>query len=161
MQQKTIVISIALFLVIVVGMFMFAYLKKAEVVNAPVVTDEDIATEGEVKYASITRVTAKHFFKDGVHTLAGEIPMPTPCDLLEAEARVMESFPEQIAIDFNVINNAEFCAQVITPQRFKVSASASEGAVFSAEFMGRQVELNLVPAAEGESPDDFELFIKG
>ncbi len=160
MQQKTIVISVALFLVIVVGMFMFAYLKKAEVVNPPV-TDEQTDVAGEVKYASITRVTAKHYFKDGVHTLAGEIPMPTPCDLLEADATVAESFPEQITVNFDVINNAEFCAQVITPQRFKVSASASEGATFSAMFMGRQVELNLVPAAEGESPDDFELFIKG
>jgi hypothetical protein len=158
MNQKTIVISVALFIIIVLGMFAFAYLKKAEV-TPPV--EETQQPQEEVAYASITRVTAKHFFIDGVHTIAGEIEMPTPCDLLEADARVMESFPEQVAIDFTVINSAEFCAQQVTPARFKVSATASENATFSATLMGRPVELNLVPAAEGETPDDFELFIKG
>lgn len=159
MNQKTIIMSVALFILIVVGMFAFAYLKKSEV--AAPVDEQNTQGEEEVKYASITRITAKHFYEDGVHTVAGEIPMPTPCDLVEAEARVMESSPEQIAIDFNVINNAEFCAQQVTPQRFKVSATASENATFSATFMGRSVELNLVPPEPGETPDDFELFIKG
>ena len=87
--------------------------------------------------------------------------MPTPCDLLEAEARVMESFPEQVVVDFSVLNNAEFCAQQVTPARFMVSFTASENASISALFMGRAVELNLMPPAEGGTPDDFELFIKG
>ena len=159
MNQKAVAISIAIFILIIAGMFGFAYLKKAEVTNElppPVVQNE-----GEVKYASITRVTAKHYYIDGVHTLAGEIPMPTPCDLLEADAIVRESMPEQIQVNFTVLNNAEFCAQQITNQRFKVSATASPAATFSATFMGRNIELNLVPAAEGESPEDFELFIKG
>lgn len=159
MNQKAIAISIALFIVLVAGMFTFAYLKKSEIVETP--ADTTANEEGDVKYASITRITAKHYYIDGVHTLAGEINMPTPCDLLEVESRVMESFPEQVALDFNVVNNAEFCAQQITPQRFKVSAAASPEAVFGAKFMGRDVELNLVPAGEGETPDDFELFIKG
>ena len=159
MSQKTIIMCIALFILIVAGMFGFAYLKKAEV--AAPAPQEETQGEEEVKYASITRITAKHFFEDGVHTIAGEIPMPTPCDLLEADAIVMESFPEQVSLNFNVVNNAEFCAQQITPQRFKVSATASENATFSANFMGRSVELNLVPPAEGETPEDFELFIKG
>lgn len=159
MNQKTVIISISLFILIIVGMFTFAYLKKAEV-NEPI--QEEIQTpEEEVAFASITRIDAKHFYIDGVHTLVGEIPMPTPCDLLEADARVAESFPEQVTIDFNVINTAEFCAQVVTLQRFKVSATASENATFNAVFMGRSVELNLVPPAEGETPEDFELFIKG
>ena len=64
-------------------------------------------------------------------------------------------------VDFDVINNADMCAQVITDQRFSVSFDASEEARISAKLEGRQVELNLIPAAEGETPDDFELFIKG
>lgn len=150
---------VALFILIVIGMFAFAYLKKAEVTTPLEVTTPQ--AEGEVEYASITRITAKHFYIDGVHTIAGEIPMPTPCDLIEADAQVAESMPEQITFAFTVVNNAEFCAQQITPQRFKVSAPASEDASLSATFMGRPVELNLVPPEEGETPDDFELFIKG
>lgn len=159
MNQRTIVIAVSIFVLIVAGMFTFAFLKKNELVEQPPVAENE--PEEEVEYASITRITGKHYFIDGVHTIAGEIPMPTPCDLLEVEARVMESMPEQVALDFNVINNADFCAQVVTPQRFMVSATASEAATFSATFMGRPVELNLVPAAEGETPEDFELFIKG
>lgn len=160
MNQKAIIISIAIFILIVLGMFGFAYLKKSEVAQVPQLPPQN-QPEENVAYASITRITAKHFFIDGVHTLAGEIPMPTPCDLLEADARVMESFPEQIVVDFTVLNSAEFCAQQVTNQRFKVSATASEDATFKATFMGRDVELNLVPPEEGETPEDFELFIKG
>jgi len=158
MNQKTVIIGIALFILIVLGMFAFAYMKKTEVTEGQPVTDEP---QEDVAYASVTRINAKHFYIDGVHTLAGEIPLPTPCDLLETEVRVMESMPEQIVVDFTVLNSAEFCAQQVTNQRFKVSASASEEASIRATFMGRDVELNLIPPEAGETPDDFELFIKG
>ncbi len=159
MYRKAIIAAIIIFIFIVIGMFTFAFLKKAEINDDLQQQVED--PQSEVKYAAITRVNATHFYEDGVHTLVGEIPMPTPCDLLEAEILVAESYPEQISVDFSVLNNADFCAQVITEQRFKVSATASEEATFSARFMGRTVDLNLIPAGEGESPDDFELFLKG
>jgi len=149
----------SLFALIVAGMFIFAYLKKQEVsAPAPVASSTPTAV---VPYADITRIDAKHYFINGVHTFVGEIPFPTPCDLLESTAVVMESYPEQIRLDFTVINNAEMCAQVVTAQRFLVTATASEQATTTATFMGRPVELNLVPAAPGEKPEDFELFIKG
>lgn len=159
MNQRTVVLTIILFVLIIAGMFGFAYLKKTEV--QPALTIPAPEPQEEVAYASITRVDAKHFFIDGVHTLVGEMPMPTPCDLLNSDATVAESYPEQVMIDFTVVNNALDCAQVITPARFKVEASASAEAVFSARFQGRDIELNLIPAAEGETPDDFEVFIKG
>ena len=149
----------SLFALIVAGMFIFAYLKKQEVsAPAPVASSTPTVV---VPYADITRIDAKHYFINGVHTFVGEIPFPTPCDLLESTAVVMESYPEQIRLDFTVINNAEMCAQVVTAQRFLVTATASEQATTTATFMGRPVELNLVPAAPGEKPEDFELFIKG
>ncbi|MCA9362393.1 hypothetical protein KC906_03375, partial [Candidatus Kaiserbacteria bacterium] len=70
-------------------------------------------------------------------------------------------FPEQVVVDFSVINNAESCAQVVTAQRFMVDFQASSEASISARFMGRDIDLNLIPAAEGETPEEFELFIKG
>lgn len=158
MDKRTIILVISLFALIVVGMFTFAYLKRSELATPPAVTP---AVEEEVMYPDITRIDAKHYFIDGVHTYAGEIVMPTPCDLLETEALVLESYPEQIQLNFTVINNAEMCAQVMTAQRFIVSARASEEASARAFFMGREVELNLIPAAPGETPEEFELFIKG
>ncbi len=156
MSQKSIVLIVILFTLIVVGMFGYAYLKRAEIVSEVIVPPVTVDP-----YASITRVDAKHYYIDGVHTLVGEMVFPTPCDLLESEAIIQESYPEQINISFSVINNSEMCAQMMTNQRFKVSASASPEATFTASLNGRALELNLVPAQDGEVPEDFELFIKG
>ena len=156
---QTIVLALISFAVIVAGMFAFAFFKDSDIKNE---TDtEPMPEETDDRYSNIDRVDAKHFYIDSVHTVVGEIPMPTPCDLLEADAIIQESYPEQITLDLSVINNAEFCAQVITPQRFKVSASASPEATFNALFENRVIELNLVEAAPGETPEEFELFIKG
>ena len=158
MSQKSITLVIVLFTLIVVGMFMYAKMKKTELTVEPVDTE---VPDTSVPYPEITRVDAKHYFIDGIHTLVGELNFPTPCDLLETEAVVMESYPEQVQINFTVINNAEMCTQVVTAQRFKVSAEVSQDATFRAVFMGRPIDLNLIPAAERETPDEFELFIKG
>lgn len=159
MDKRTIILVVSFFLLIVVGMFVFAYLKRTEMVQAPVV--EAPVEEEVVLYPDITRIDAKHYIIDGVHTFAGEVVLPTPCDLLEVESSVQESYPEKINLAFNVINNSDMCAQVMTTQRFMATASASPEATVQATFMGRSVELNLIPAAEGETPEEFELFIKG
>jgi hypothetical protein len=162
MSQKSIILAVILFALLVVGMFIYAYLKQSELQQISPIEESLKGTEIEVApYADITRIDARHYFIDGTHTLVGEINLPTPCDLLETDAIVMESYPEQVNIDFNVINNAEICIKRVTVQRFKVSAPASSKATLTARFMGREVELNLIPASEGEVPDEFEVFIKG
>ncbi len=159
MKQSTIIVSVTIFLLILTGMFFFAHVKQQEMVrDEGSQSDEPITAD---PYATITRIDAKHYFIEGIHTLVGEIPMPTPCDLVEASAVVAESYPEQVLIDFTVINNAETCDQVVTPYRFQVEFTASQEARITAKLMGRPVELNLIPATEGETPDEFELFLKG
>lgn len=160
MNKKTIILMVSLFVLIVVGMFVYAQLKKTELQRVEILPAEE-QEPTVVPYADITRIDAKHYFMDGLHSLVGEINMPTPCDLLDTQAVVAESFPEQVTVEFSVINTAATCAQVITPQRFKVDFSASVEAPIRATFMGRDVELNLIPAAPGERPEDFELFLKG
>ncbi len=156
MRQRDIVLVCVLLGAIVVGMFTYTYLERQQVsVPAPV---EEVPP---VVPSYVTRIDAKHFFIDGVHTIVGEIMMPTPCDLLTYEATVAESFPEQITYNFGVINNSDTCAQVVTPQRFLVNANASSGATHQATWNGQPVELNLVEAATGETPEAFELYIKG
>lgn len=158
MNRRAVMLAIVLFLLVVAGMFVFAILQQDRGTNRE---PNATATTTDERYDSITRIEGKHYYIDGVHTVVGEVAMPTPCDLLETSARVAESMPEQITIEFDVVNNAEFCAQVVTPQRFKVSASASPEATFSAMFEGRSIELNLIEAAPGETPEEFELYIKG
>lgn len=157
MNRRAIILTIALFVLVIAAMFAFAFMGQEAVTEEPVETEE----EADGPYAHITRIDGKHFYIDGVHTIVGELSMPTPCDLLEGSARVAESMPEEITFAFDVINNAETCAQAVTQQRFKVSAEASPEASMRATFEGRPVELNLIEAAPGETPEEFELFIKG
>lgn len=159
MDKRTIILIITVFVLIVAGMFTFAYLKKTELAE-PTAMPTNVE-EIETPYASITRIDAKHFFINGKHTFVGSVEVPTPCDLLTAESEVRESMPEQVELKFSIINNSENCVQAITDMRFKVEANASKEAVITASFMGRKVELNLIPAQSGETPDEFELYIKG
>ncbi len=159
MEHTKIIVAAVILLVVVGGMFTFTYLKKQELEQAVPTEQTPIAEEGP--YAYVTRIDGKHFFDGKTHTIVGEIPMPTPCDLLNWDTQIQESMPETAVIGFTVLNNADACAQVVTLQRFKVSFDASQNAAIRATFEGRAVELNLVPAGVDETPEDFELFIKG
>lgn len=158
MNQRALVVTIVLFLLIVGGMFGYAYLKRAELYTAEPVP----APPQTEKPEPITHIDAKHWFRDGTHTVAGEILMPTPCELLEAEAIVAESNPEQAMVKLTVLNDTKgVCPQTVTPQRFKVSFTASQSARIDATLGGMPVILNLVEARPDENPDDFEVNTKG
>ena len=159
MKNHGIIAAIILFVLIIVGMFIFAFLKKSELSTRPIAPTPVVVKT--TPYDTITRIDAKHFDIDGVHTIVGEILMPTQCDLLNWESIVGESMPEQVTVMFTVINNADNCAQVVTPARFSVPFTASSAAVIRVTLNGRSVELNLIPAAAGEKPEDFELYLKG
>ncbi len=158
MDKKTIILVVTIFTLLVAGMFGYAYLKKTEIETETQPVDQE---PEEVLYPDVTRIDAKQYYIDGEHTFVGEIILPTPCDLLDTKSSVMKSLPEKIQLDFTVINNSSDCPKIETVQRFSVSAVASSEASVEALFMGRPVELNLIPAAEGELPEEFELFIKG
>ena len=68
--------------------------------------------------------TAKHQYRGGAHIIAGETDMPTPCHILDWGVIAGE---EIVIIDFTLSTEAEACAQVITPTRFKVKFEAPEG----------------------------------
>lgn len=159
MEHKHMIATFSVLALVIAGMFVFAYLKKSEIAEAPAVTPPIVQDNGP--YGSITRINAKHFFIEPTHTIAGEIPMPTPCDLLNWKTRVLESVPDTVFVDFDVVNHAETCAEVITAQRFLVPFDAPQNTTIRATLNGREVELNLIPAAEGETPEDFEIFLKG
>jgi hypothetical protein len=159
MKQHGIIAAIVIFALVIVGMFIFAFLKKSELAELP--TPQPAPAPVVTPYDSITRIDAKHFFIDGTHTIVGEILMPTACDLLNWESVVRESMPEGVTVAFTVLNNSTDCEPKTTPQRFLVTFEASSEARIDATLNGRAVELNLIPAAEGETPEDFELFIKG
>jgi hypothetical protein len=160
MKQHGIIVAIVIFGLIIAGMFVFAFLKRSELTQEPS-SVTPVVTETKTPYDGITRIDAKHFFIDGVHTIAGEVMLPSTCDLINWDTIVRESMPEGVTLAFTVINNAESCTEATVPQRFLVTFTASENATIDATLNGRTIELNLIPALPGEKPEDFELYLKG
>ncbi len=161
MQRREILLIVALLIAIVGGMFTYAYIKRSAM-STPSNTVKETPVDPQT-LMNVTRIDAKHYFTDppGVHTLAGELPMPTPCDLLNANAVLLDD-GKRAVVSFDVVNNSGGqCEQKVTAQRFKVGFKAAKDIKIEATFKGKPVELNLIPAAAGENPADFELFIKG
>jgi hypothetical protein len=108
-----------------------------------------------------TVVTAKHAYANGVHTIAGEVPLPTPCHVLEAAAKVSADKKTVVVELASSMKTGDVCAQVITPARFKVTARAAKNAHITATLNGQEITLNLMEAGPNENLDNFELYIKG
>lgn len=106
-----------------------------------------------------TIITAKHAYQNGQHIIAGEIPLPTPCHILESKASTENG---KILVDLTYsIKTGEMCADVITPARFKVTVKGDKNMKATATLNGIPVTLNLLEAGPNENLDDFELYIKG
>jgi len=160
MNTKTIYLIVGLFVLIILGMIIFTMIAQRNI-NSTTPGNQTGEIPLPTNPYGIERIDAKYFYINGVHTIVGMLSLPTPCDLLEGTAQVAESMPEQITFEFDVINTSDMCAQVVTEQRFRIDATASENASLQVRFMGMPVELNLIQASESESPEDFELFMKG
>lgn len=112
--------------------------------------------------AEIRLMTALHQFGNGRHIVAGEVDLPTPCHVLNYDAVVSQTNPQQVMINFTTTSNdADVCAQVITTARYKVEFQAEENAIIRATWNGGPVQLNLLPVPAGDNLNDFDIFIKG
>lgn len=124
-------------------------------------TSEWENTPAEIIATVKTVITAKHAYRNSEHIVAGEVPLPTACDILSTTA-VVSTDKKQILIQFvSTIKTGDKCPSDITPVRFKVLAKADKNAVISATLNGRPITLNLIEAGANENLDNFELYIKG
>jgi hypothetical protein len=106
-------------------------------------------------------LTAKHAFRDGMHTIVGEYDLPSPCHILDTRA-VVSPDGKNVTVDFTVTApSGEMCAQVITPTRYRVQFTAPENANISARVNGAPVILSLIEAGPNEDLENIELYIKG
>lgn len=160
LNQRALIIGTALFVLIVGGMFFYAYTKRAELAN-PAPETLPVVQAPAVE-ADPVRINAVHFFKDGAHTIVGDIMMPTPCDLLEATSTVSGAAPEQVSVVIHTVNHTQTCAQVLTLERFRVDFAASKDAHIDATLDGKKTILNLRDAEPGMKPETLkDLYFKG
>lgn len=124
-------------------------------VNTPAQASKDVTISEK------TVITAKLAYRGGEYIIAGEIPLPTPCHILEVEGNASED-RRSVHIKFaSSVKSGEICTQVITPARFKVAVQAHKDAKISATLNGQEVTLNLIEAGQNEDLDNFDLYIKG
>ncbi len=109
--------------------------------NVPVdgIQPEDIVRPG---FPNAGHITVRHDFAGGMHTYSGILTLPDPCHEINAQAIMMESFPEQVRIEITTRRDQDvLCAQVLTDKPFSVSFQASEQAQVQALLNGKRVEL--------------------
>jgi len=108
-----------------------------------------------------TIVTAKHAYQNGIHTFAGEVPLPTSCHILEQSILASKDKMHIFITLTSSIKTNQICAQVITPARFKLVINAKKNATVTTILNGQEITLNLIEAGPDENLDNFELYIKG
>lgn len=156
--------------ILAVGVFAFISFQKSSLLGENDIPTYDAQTASssawenapaEIVISPKTVITAKHAFIKNEHTVAGEVPLPTACDLLDSSA-IVSADKKQVLVQLaSKIMTREKCTPNVTPARFKVTAKADKDAVITATLNGQTVTLNLIEAAAGENLDDFELYIKG
>lgn len=147
-----VVAVVALLILVAGGMFVYT------LVSSPG-REEAVQTEKPQQTAPEQIITARHQFKDGIHTIAGSAVVPTTCHRIIATPFLLDS-GATVEIQYTTLMEGPECPNQETNAPFTVTFAAVENAVIRATWNGVPVTLNLVPLGPGESLDD-TLYIKG
>jgi hypothetical protein len=148
-------------ILIVLALVFFGFLMFRAADDTDVAIDDPVDTEPVDEPRVADRLVAAHEYADGTHTVAGEIQLPTPCHAVEVEPVFINDDERNVELQFTTsVDEDVMCAQVITPQAFRVSFEAPEDAAISTRIDGQPVVLNLVEVPEGQTIDAFDEFIK-
>ena len=109
----------------------------------------------------VQTINVKHQFKNGVHTFAGEIDLPTPCHTLAYNVVKDSTNTKAFNLVFSATAGISPCAQVITAKAFKLAFEGPIDATFLATLNGGKLRLNIFEVKAGEDLDSFNIYIKG
>lgn len=157
MNKPAIFLTIAMFVLLLVGMSTYTFLKKQELQrDEPSVTDtktdvllDTTTTSGDVQIVQPSDVEtsesglvlSKRFVND-THFLSGTLTLPTPCHYIASDYIVAESFPEQVQVTLTTQEAMDPCAQVMTDHTFEIIVQVSEHASFDVTLDGQPVALD-------------------
>lgn len=117
----------------------------------------------ETENGSPEVITAQHQFKNGKHTIVGQLPVPSACHTLTAEPFFIGQGSSTVEIRFKTgtPDASTTCAQVITPRQFQITFDGPPKPSINASVDGTPAQFNLieVPAdqkLEGISDEYFK-----
>lgn len=166
-RKSTLIIAVIIFIAIA-GFIVVSFQKS--VINSEVSSPQIASTTWEntpaekmndLRITPQTIVTAKHLYLNGVHTFAGEVPLPSQCHILGSHISASKDKSQIfIALTSSTISSDE-CAPLITPARFKLTIPANKNSPMFTTFNGQEITLNLIEASPDDNLNNFELYIKG
>jgi len=165
MNRNTLITTVIIVALAVVGIILFTSESRTQT-NGPQTNEpaQSTTTTDEGGSQDRRRITAKYQYEseDGLHILAGEVEVPTPCHQLATSVDGTAT-SSSVTVNFTAErdDSKQVCAQVITPRRFKVTFEAQESVDMNATYNGEDATLNRVPVGEDENLEEFKVFQKG
>jgi len=122
--KLVIVLLVLLTLAIAAGVYYSWPSSDIPVVITPPVTEEPRAIDIATKTILVT-----HNYLNGEHIYEGRLDLQTPCDSIDYDAKIEETFPEKVLVSMRTVKSKQVCAQVITEKPFTVKYKAGPTAV--------------------------------
>lgn len=104
--------------------------------DAPVMPRPDQPGAPNEPTPSAGMISATKTYANGAYHVEGVLTLPTPCHQLLVEPLIMESYPEQVAVNFTIRDTGGMCVQVLHEQPWEFDVRVSELATFSASING-------------------------
>jgi hypothetical protein len=152
-----VVIGVALLVILVTGFFIYTLVSAPTEVSFENFEEETVSEETVEQEAVLT---AKHQYKDGIHTIVGMVQVPTPCHRLITEPYFIEGGTSTVEVRFSTFLEGESCPSELFETPFSVSFEASEDATITATWNGVPIRLNRVPVGPDEVLDA-NVYMKG
>ncbi len=158
-NKKGITVAVAIVVLVLIGIAFYSLYKNDSSTNTAPLADNSAPSQSTL--AQI--VTVKHQYKDGTHTYAGTIDLPTPCQRLTQSVVKDPTIKNKFTIAFVVSNDPDstVCAQVVTSRQFKVSFAGPQNAIVGATLNGQALQWNVFDVGPNENLDSFQINIKG
>ena len=157
MSKRTWTITVVL---IIIGLVLVAIYGNYKAKNIEITNNQrEEAIENTIN-KSETTINVKHQYKDGEHVYVGTFETPTPCYNYNVELSEVDD-NRVIDITYNLTENDQICAQVITEREFRISYEGDENDSVIATINGELVNLNVFEVPTEENINQFEIFIKG
>jgi hypothetical protein len=139
--------------IIATGLFLYT------VVSSPAPEEVVIDSQEQEAVDADMLITARHQFKDGVHTIAGTVSVPTACHRVQAVPFLLNE-GSVVEIRFVTLMEGVECPSRETDVQVRVPFEAVENAEIRATWNGALVRLNLINVGPDE-PLDGDVYIKG
>lgn len=106
-------------------------------------------------------ITVRHQYRNGKHTVIGDIDLPTPCYKLASGYTDSKTNPVSHNINLTTSTSGDFCAQVITTKPFKVTFAGAKDDKITATLDGKALILNVIHASDSENLEETNPYSKG